>query len=69
MGEAGRERERETVRGIEKGILSDIKEISQKEGCYRRAFREETEGKGREGDRNMKSDLPQEPTVIQSHCN
>ena len=31
------------VRGIEKGILSDIKEISQKEGCYRRAFREEME--------------------------
>lgn len=55
------------VRGMDKGILSDIKEISQKERCYRRAFREEME-EG-EGDRNMKSDLPQEPTVIQSLCN
>lgn len=57
------------VRGIEKRILSDIKEISQKEGCYRRAFREKRWRKGRAADRNMKSDLPQEPTVIQSLCN
>jgi len=34
------------VRGIEKGISSDIKEISQKEGCYRRAFIEEMEERG-----------------------
>ena len=54
------------VRGIEKGVLSDIKEISQEEGCYRRAFREEMEGgrKGREG-HNMKSDPPLEPAVFQ----